>query len=146
MSDDFAETPGRLINRASRLMQRRGEPMWAALGLATAQLPVLAALKQREPMTQKQLAALIGLEQPTMAQLLARMERDGLVQRTPNAEDGRSSDVSLTTAARAKLPAARRALLEGNAMMTAGMTEREVATLLRLLRKVIANLESGLDS
>lgn len=143
MDENFLETPMRLINRAARLAQRQGEPMLAPLGLASAQLPVLAALKSAEPLTQKRLAQVIGIEQPTMAQLLARMERDGLVKRTPHAEDGRSSYVALTAAAREKLPAARRALIAGNAAATAGLSEREKAALMRLLRKVIANLEQA---
>lgn len=144
--DDFEETPGRLINRAARLAQRLGEPAFAALGLATAQLPVLAALKQAGSLTQKQLAELIGTEQPTMAQLLARMERDGLVERIPNAEDRRSSLVSLTRKAKAKAPAAKQILTEGNLLMTKGMSRADVETMMRLLRLLIANLERQLEA
>ena len=53
-------------------------------------------------------------EQPSMAQMLVRMERDGLIQRTPDATDGRSSRIALTGVAQTRLPDACAALFEGN--------------------------------
>ena len=41
---------------------------------------------------------MIGVEQPTMAALLARMERDGVVVRTPHPSDRRSSRFALSEA------------------------------------------------
>ncbi|TCV91179.1 DNA-binding MarR family transcriptional regulator [Luteibacter rhizovicinus] len=133
---------GHFINRASRLLLRRGEPRLRALGISAAQLPVLGTLKDGLPRTQASLAALIQVEQPTMAQLLSRMERDGLVERTPDPADRRSSFVSLTPAAKALLPKAHKELVRGNAEALKGFTDEERDTLVSLLEKVIANLDS----
>ena len=138
--EKFAHS-SRLIHRAARLLVRRGEGPFQALGLAFAQLPVLVALKDGAALSQKELAGAAQVEQPTMAQLLARMKRDGLVQSTPDPEDKRSSLVSLTAKALRKLPAARAVLLEGNAAALRGFTAREMATLSRLLRRVVQNLD-----
>ena len=81
------------------------------------------------------------IEQPTMAQMLARMERDGLIRREGDPNDRRSSVISLTKQARAKVPAGRAVLRQGNVEMTKGLTAREVETLLSLLRRVLANVE-----
>jgi hypothetical protein len=43
----------------------------------------LEAHPRRDPKAQKELARLLYVEQPTMAQLLTGMERDGLIERTP---------------------------------------------------------------
>jgi DNA-binding MarR family transcriptional regulator len=77
-----------------------------------------------------------------MAQLIARMERDGIVRREPDPRDGRSSLVFLTDQARARLPAGREILQRANVGMTAGMTPDEVETLVSLLRRVLANVEA----
>ena len=76
-----------------------------------------------------------------MARLLARMERDGLVRRAAAAADRRSSLVSLTDDARARIPAGRAILQRGNAEMMQGLSAEEAETLLGLLRRVLANVE-----
>jgi len=144
MDAEIFAKPGHLINRAARLLIRRGERHFGALGLAVAQLPVLGALKNGEAMSQTELARLGQIEQPTMAQLLVRMERDGLIRRTPDPGDRRSSLVSLTPAAREKLPAARALLLRGNEEALVGFSDQEIETLCSLLRRVIHNVEEGL--
>ena len=76
-----------------------------------------------------------------MAQMLTRMERDGLVSRTPDTVDKRSSQVALTEAARARLPDACAVLFQGNAEALDGFTEQEAAQLAALLTRLIANLD-----
>jgi hypothetical protein len=44
-------------------------------------LPVLVALQDGRASTQRDLACFAKIEQPPRAQMLARMERDGLIQR-----------------------------------------------------------------
>ena len=122
-------------------MTRWGEERFHALGLAIAQMPVLVALKDGSSLTQKELAELAQVEQPTMTHLLARMERDGLIRRTPNPHDKRNSLISLTPSALEKFPDARAVLLEGNAVALQGFTEQEIATLSQLLCRVMQNLD-----
>jgi DNA-binding MarR family transcriptional regulator len=76
-----------------------------------------------------------------MAQMLVRMERDGLIQRTPDATDGRSSRIALTGVAQTRLPDACAALFEGNREALSGFTDGEAAQLVALLTRVIANLD-----
>ncbi|MGQ7295956.1 MarR family winged helix-turn-helix transcriptional regulator [Quadrisphaera sp. KR29] len=54
------------------------------------------------------LAAAEGVSQPAMSQMVARLERDGLVARTAHPQDGRALVVVLTDAGR-ELVGARRA-------------------------------------
>jgi DNA-binding MarR family transcriptional regulator len=56
--------------------------------------------------------------------------------------DRRSSLISLTRQARARLPAGRAVLRQGNVEMTQGLSAREVETLVGLLRRVLANVEA----
>lgn len=134
--------PGHYFSRIARGLTRIGDARLRDLGFATAQLPVLVALKDGARLSQTELARWAKVEQPTMAQMLARMERDGLIHREPDPNDKRSSLVSLTAEARQRLPAGRTVLRQGNADMTQGLSDHEVATLVALLRRVLANVEA----
>ncbi|MGA0601303.1 MarR family winged helix-turn-helix transcriptional regulator [Caulobacter sp. KR2-114] len=134
-------TPGHYFSRIARAFARIGDARLRPLGFATAQLPVLTALKDGARLSQTELARWARVEQPTMAQLLARMQRDGLIRREPDPRDGRSSLVALTDEARARLPAGRAVLEAGNREAMRGLSEAEVATLLDLLQRVLANAE-----
>lgn len=134
--------PGHYFSRISRGLARVGDVRLRDLGFATAQLPVLTALKDGARMTQTELARWAKVEQPTMAQMLARMERDGIIRREPDPSDRRGSLVSLTKQALSRLPAGRAVLRQGNVEMTKGLSARDVATLLSLLRHVLANVEA----
>ncbi|MBB2200653.1 winged helix-turn-helix transcriptional regulator [Gluconacetobacter tumulisoli] len=136
------KTPGHYISRIARGFARAGDARLGAVGFATAQLPVLTALKDGAKLSQAELARWARVEQPTMAQLLARMERDGIIRREPDPRDRRSSLVSLTAQAQARLPAGRAILAQGNRDATRGMTDDEVDTLVTLLRRVLANVEA----
>lgn len=134
--------PGHYFSRIARGLTRIGDVRLRHLGFATAQLPVLTALKDGAELSQKELAKWAKVEQPTMAQMLSRMERDGLVHRVPDPEDKRSSLISLTDAALKELPAGRAILRQGNSEMTKGLTEEEIETLVSLLRRVLENVDS----
>jgi MarR family transcriptional regulator, transcriptional regulator for hemolysin len=139
---DMMKTPGHFFSRIARGMARLGDVRLKPLGFATAQLPVLTALKDGAHLSQTELARWAKVEQPTMAQLIARMERDGLVKREPDPGDRRSSLISLTAAARSRLAAGRDVLVEGNRDAMRGLSDAEVATLLDLLARVLANIEA----
>ena len=142
--DDWDPTahPGHYFSRIARGLTRVGDARLRELGFATAQLPVLTALKDGARLSQIDLARWAKVEQPTMAQLLARMERDGIVRREPDPNDRRGSLISLTDEARARLPAGRAVLRQGNEDMTKGLSSEEVGQLLTLLRRVLANIEA----
>jgi len=134
-------TPGHLISLAARGFARLSEARLKPLGFGVGHLPVLIALQEEQADTQRDLARFAKIEQPSMAQMLVRMERDGLIQRTPDATDGRSSRIALTGVAQTRLPAACEALLEGNREALSGFTDEEASQLVALLTRVIANLD-----
>ncbi len=135
---------GYLVNRIARLGQRWLDLRLKKFGIAGAAVPVLGILKSEEASTQSELASRIGTEQPTMAQLLKRMERDGLIMRKVNPADARSAHVSLTDRAARILPLARREMQKGYEVITASFSEGELATLTLLLERYLAGLESQL--
>lgn len=71
------------------------------LGIAPAQFPILLELWQKDGLSQQELVERADLKQATIANTLARMERDGLITREPNPDDARSRLIMLTEQARA---------------------------------------------
>ena len=97
---------------------------------------MLVALRDGRASTQRDLARFAKIEQP-----LARMERDGLIQRVPDPADGRSSRITLTELAEARLPDAVAVLLRGNHEVLRDFTDEEAGLLVDLLTRLIANLD-----
>ena len=136
------------VNRASRLLVRDADARLRSFGsgLATSYVTVLRALADGTPQSQKELAQAAGVEQPSMAETLLRMERAELVQREPNPDDRRETLVSLTRRSRARLPKAMASLIEGERDATAGLSDAESALLRELLKRVVRNLEARVDT
>lgn len=131
------DMPTLQVERLSRLLAKRTDDSLREAGLRAAHLPVLAALKDGDGKTQKELAILTDVEQPSMAQLLARMERDGLITRTASSHDRRSSIVTLPPDAMGRLEPGRDVLRRVDEDACACLSEDERDTLVRLLTKLI---------
>ena len=143
MADLRDRSFGYHTNLAARLFVREMSRRLESIDLAIGHMPVFAALSDGSAMTQKELAAVAVVEQPTMAATLARMERDGLVARQPNPKDMRSALISLTPLALRKTEEVRRAVADVNGTATASLTKAERAEYLRLLGKITAALEAA---
>jgi DNA-binding MarR family transcriptional regulator len=141
MDEDVLSTPGHLVSLAARGFARLSESRLKPLGFGVGHLPVLVALKDGKASTQRDLARFAKVEQPPMAQMLARMERDGLIRRTPDPADGRSSRIVLTEDAQARMPEAAATLFQGNREALEGFTSAEREQLVALLTRLIANLD-----
>ncbi|MDV4153409.1 MarR family winged helix-turn-helix transcriptional regulator [Rhizobium brockwellii] len=141
MDEDVLSTPGHLISLAARGFARLSESRLKPLGFGVGQLPVLVALQNGKASTQRDLARFARIEQPPMAQMLARMERDGLIERTRDPADGRSSRIVLMKTAQECMPKAVAALFQGNREALAGFTDAEAGQLADLLTRLIGNLD-----
>ena len=138
---DVLSTPGHLISLAARGFARLSEARLKPLGFGVGHLPVLVALQTGRADTQRDLARFAQIQQPPMAQMLTRMERDGLIRRTPDPDDGRSSRIALTEFALARMPEAIVTLFQGNRDALTGFTNEETAQFVALLDRLIANLD-----
>jgi DNA-binding MarR family transcriptional regulator len=138
---DPAATPTFWVNHASRLLMRHIAQRLRPLGFGLAYLPVVMAIQENGPLLQKHLAELANVEQPTMAALLGRMERDGLIQRVPHPSDKRACLISLSAKAKAQLPSAKMRLQAVAEQATSGFSKEECAAIIGLMRRMIDNLD-----
>jgi MarR family transcriptional regulator for hemolysin len=130
------------INLASRSLVRLQDARLRPHGFGMSQMPVLHALKDGALRSQKDLAEAALVEQPTMAEMLARMERDGVVQRGPNPRDRRGSLISLTRRSHIRWPKARMELVQSEKEAMAGFSDAEREMLRSFLRRVVDNIGS----
>lgn len=65
-------------------------------GVMPAQFPVLRCLNELKESTQIELSRVCGIEQPSMAVTVARMEKRGLIQRRDHDTDARRKLITLT--------------------------------------------------
>lgn len=135
-------SPGYLVNHLARIfaaaLQARIKPM----GLSTGVFPVMLHLWQQDGVTQRDLVARVGVEQATMANTLARMERDGLILRRPDPDDGRQRRIWLTERGRGLHADATTAAATENAAVLSGLSTAERDQLIQLLRKAIQTFEA----
>lgn len=132
------QSAGYLVNHLARIFARGLAARIKPLGLTTGTFPALLELWDKDGLTQKQLVERLDIEQATMANTLARMERDGLVTRRKDETDGRVQRVWLTERARALQGPATAAAMEENAAALSALSTEERATLLSLMQRIIA--------
>lgn len=132
---------GYQVNLLSRLFAQGLAARIAPHGVVPGQFPALLALFERDGLSQRELCDRVRIEQPTMANTLQRMERDGLVRRVPDPTDGRRVHIRLTEDARAIEHDVISAARQVNASATGGLTDAEVATYLDLTARLIRNLD-----
>ena len=140
---DKSRSAGVLTGEIARLHAAELQRALVPLGLSRAQFVVLCELWLTDGMTQRELTDHLGLEQATMANTLARMQRDGLITRRPHPDDGRSQQIWLTGKARELEEPASRAALEADSLVAAGLPSAERELFLSMLARIAANLRSG---
>jgi len=137
---DPLSTPSFLVKQVAKELTRLAEAELRPLGVGIGSLPVLAALKSGAAMTQADLARLLHVEQPSMAQTLVRLERDGLIRRRPHPANRRIQLIELTAACQEVLPRSKAILLKGNERLLAGFSADDASLLLSLLKRASDNL------
>ena len=83
-----------IVRVARRLRQEAGGELSPSLTAA------LSTVERHGPLTPSEVASRERIQRPTATRVLARLEEQGLIARTPDPWDGRSSKVTVTDAGR----------------------------------------------
>ena len=141
MPFDRLESPGHVVNYLARLFAAALYRRIGQHGVNTGQFPVLLMLWEQDGVTQASLVGKLAVEQPTMAGTLKRMERAGLIRRVADPTDRRQSHIHLTRKGRALEDALVTGAKDTNAIALAGLTAAESAQFIKLVNRMIENLE-----
>jgi DNA-binding MarR family transcriptional regulator len=92
LTDSAAQLRMALVRTTRRLRQ---EAASEAHGLTPTSTSALASIDVHGPLTPSELAAIERVKRPTMTRTLGCLEREGLIERTPDPADGRSSLIAI---------------------------------------------------
>ena len=130
------------VRRCHRAFDRALNAHLAREGLSSGFWHFLRALWQEDGATQKRLAQLNNVTEPTAVTMLAAMGRLGLVDRVRNERDRRKINVFVTPKGRALkadlMPYAHRI----NDVAGEGISAEDLATCLRVLKRMSENLSA----
>ena len=92
-----------VINRAARRMRQE-----AGTEMRPSRASALVTVELHGPLTPSELAEIEGVKRPTATRILRGLEGEGLIERTPDPNDGRSALISITPEGRERLRRLRR--------------------------------------
>ncbi len=104
-------------------------------------LTILHYLWQRDGVTQKELTQFLDIEQATLSNTLKRMERDGLVLRTPNKKDRRRHLITLTEKGASLKNPVETAINDLRKLVNEGLTVNDRRYFKRIMRQMSEKLE-----
>jgi DNA-binding MarR family transcriptional regulator len=137
---DNNEMPGHLARRFQQIavavfLAEVGE---AGFDLTPVQYAALAAVKMNPGIDQVTLAGLIAYDRTTITGVVDRLVQKGLLARQASLRDRRARELQITEAGKRTLRAVTPAVEAAQRTLLRGLTAREGAELMRLLRKAIA--------
>jgi MarR family transcriptional regulator for hemolysin len=116
----------------------------ARLGEAGASVPfwmVLLNVTKGGALSQRELAARMGVEAPTLTRHLDHMEEQGLIERHGDEDDRRVTRIHLTTEGRKQFRRLLRVVEGLEAELAQRLSKQEVQTLERTLGRIIEYME-----
>lgn len=128
---ELTDTASQLRNAIVRTSRALRQEAAGESGLSPTQTAVLASINRSGPITPSELADLERVKRPTMTRTLGCLERERLIERTPDPADGRSSLVAVNDAGRERLARLRRRKSAYLARRLRKLDPEEVETLAR---------------
>lgn len=132
---------GFLLAKASQRWNELLHERFAARGfpeVRPAYGSILLPLFEDDGLRMGRLADRAWLAKQTMTTMVRLLERDGLVAREPDADDGRAFRVHLTDRGREFRPVAEQVLAELDSVVASALTKRQASALASALKGVIA--------
>ncbi|MDI7860459.1 MarR family transcriptional regulator [Rhizobiaceae bacterium n13] len=133
---------GPAIVQAARTMRTVLSRNLLDSGLYAGQDGVVLALAETDGLTAGQLAQKLGVKAPTMTRTIGRMEAQGFLVRRADHDDARLTKVFLTEMGRECVAEISRSVARCDELAVHGLSDKEVRTLIKLLKSVDANLHA----
>lgn len=121
----------------ARSHRAKAASMLADIGLFPGQEILLMQLAESDGKPQKSLCESIGLDHSTVAKSVARLERDGLIERRKCPGDGRVSQVHLTARGRETTDAISRVWAELERLTIKDLSASEQQALMTAAKKIV---------
>jgi DNA-binding MarR family transcriptional regulator len=143
VTSDEPEPLGFLIKELHQALRGAADAALRGHQLSLPQLAVLAAIRRSPGVSNAALARASFMAPPSMVELLAKLEDQGLVRRSPHPAGGRVLQAEVTDAGLAALRACQAELQAVEAQLLAGLDRDERALLRDLLARCLASLQDA---
>ncbi|TBW53775.1 transcriptional regulator SlyA [Marinobacter halodurans] len=138
MKDQFPFAVARVTRRWRKLLDERLKD----LGVTQARWTTMVYLqKGGEGLTQRELASLMAIENPTLVRLLDSLEGQGLIERRPCQKDRRARRLHLTKAGEAFMDDLNSRGEKLREEMLEGVDEADLEVVLRVFNRIMKNAE-----
>lgn len=138
---DFEESVGYWVTMTSHAIRRAIDLELAKETITFRQFEVLAWIALEGEQSQVELAERLGIEAPTLAGILSRMERDGWLERYGCPEDRRRKRIRVTPKAEAVWVRMADCCRRVRAKATQGISPEELESFKRICQQLRANVE-----
>jgi DNA-binding MarR family transcriptional regulator len=137
---DISPEIGPLLVQVCRAQRNLAAAALDALNIHVGQENLVYRLAAEEGASQTQLAGTLCLDASTVTKMLARLERDGVIERRSDAGDARILRVYLTPHGKTLVQPVLDVWRQMEERITQGMSEAEILLLRRLLLHIQSNL------
>jgi DNA-binding MarR family transcriptional regulator len=134
---------GYVVGRLDRALRREIGALVAPHGLTVAKYTALSIMRDRPGLSNAQLARRSYVTPQSMNEVLAALESDGLIARSPAANHGRVVEVALSDRGHEVLAACDRAIMHMENAMLADLDEAGRERLLEALVNCVYRLGAG---
>ena len=140
MREQFPFTIARVTRRWRKMMDERLKD----LGVTQARWSTMFYLQAGgEGMTQRELASLMAIENPTLVRLLDSLEGQNLIERRPCPNDRRARRLHLTNGGRAFMDEMSGRADRLRDEMLEGVSEKDIEVTLRVFDKILENAKAN---
>ncbi|EDM46842.1 MULTISPECIES: MarR family transcriptional regulator [Marinobacter] len=138
MRDQFPFAVARVTRRWRKLLDERLKD----LGVTQARWTTMVYLQQGgEGLTQRELARLMAIENPTLVRLLDSLEQQGLIERRPCPNDRRARRLHLTKDGTEFMNVLTERAARLREEMLDGISDRDIEGAVKVFHKILENAE-----
>jgi DNA-binding MarR family transcriptional regulator len=134
--EPLASAPGFLLSWNGQRIARNFAAALEPLGLRPPHFGVLTLIDANPGSAQRELVERSMIDASTMVAVIDELEARGLAERRPDPEDRRKRALYLTTRGKSMLERARAVAIETARQVFDPLTQQELKTLTKLLRKL----------
>jgi DNA-binding MarR family transcriptional regulator len=138
----LSRSPSHLLRRAEQFASELFARSELHDGVTLRQTVLLAAIAEAEGASQSDLVRTTGVDRSTLAEMMARMEKKGLIAREAAADDGRAKSVSLTNEGRRRLDAVLPAIREVDRKLLGALAASRRATFQAILSELAVTADN----
>ncbi len=135
-SDDLYSMPGHLVRRLWQVHSALFAAECGALDMTSVQYAAMRTLRYNPGIDATRLSELIAFDRSTIGDVIYRLEKKGLVQRTPSEEDRRIKILALSAEGMALLEQAEPAVQRVQAQLLSSLPRSKHDEFIGMLKKL----------